>query len=116
MSYDLAVWDGARPIDNHQAGSAYDELYERYLESDEIPVRPAPPIVAYVEALLERYPDDTDGNIVWASPRVIDEASGPIVYLLMSYAKAEEVSDYAASLARKHGLVCYDPQGESLRS
>ncbi|WP_328835361.1 hypothetical protein [Streptomyces europaeiscabiei] len=80
MSYDLVVWDGARPIDNHQAGSVYDELCERYLESDEIPVRPAPPIVACVEALLERYPDDTDGNIVWASPRVIDEASGPIVY------------------------------------
>jgi hypothetical protein len=50
------------------------------------------------------------------SPPVIDEASGPIVYLLMSYGMAEEVSEYAASLAREHGLICFDPQGETLRS
>ncbi|MCX4806382.1 hypothetical protein ACFWWM_08530 [Streptomyces sp. NPDC058682] len=85
MSYGLAVWDGDRPRDDHQAGSTHDELYERYLEA------------------------------VWASPPVIDEASGPIVYLLMSYGKAEEVSEYAAALAREHGLVCFDPQGERLR-
>lgn len=53
---------------------------------------PTPRIVAYVEALVGRYPDDADGS-VWASPPVIDEASGPIVYLLMSYSKAEEVSE-----------------------
>ncbi|WP_406351254.1 hypothetical protein OHB56_01910 [Streptomyces sp. NBC_01635] len=116
MSYDLAVWDGALSLDNHQAGSVYDELYERYLESDDVAAPPAPRIVAYVEALLERYPDEVDGNTVWASPPVSDEASGPIVYLLMSYGKAEEVSDYATSLAREHGLVCYDPQEKCLRS
>lgn len=46
-----------------------------------------------------------------ASPLVIDEASGPIVYLLMSYGGAEEVSEYAAALARENGLLCFDPQG-----
>ncbi|KAF3465473.1 hypothetical protein [Streptomyces sp. Tu 3180] len=116
MSYDLAVWDGERPLDDDHAGSVYDELYARYLESDEGVVSPAPRIAAYVEALVERYPDDTDRSAVWASPPVIDEASGPIVYLLMSFSKAEEVSEYAASLAREHGLVCYDPQEECLRS
>lgn len=114
------MWDGERPLDNHQAGSVYDELYARYLEADDVVVPPAPRIVAYVEALVERYPDDVDGSVVWASPPVINEASGetsgPIVYLLMSYSKAEEVSEYAASLARKHGLVCFDPQGECLRT
>jgi len=114
VSYDLAVWDGERPLDNHQAGSVYDELFERYLESEDV-VPPTPRIVAYVEALVDRYPDDIDGSVVWASPPVINEASGPLVYLLMSYSKAEEVSEYAASLAREHGLVCYDPQGECLR-
>lgn len=93
----------------------YDELYERYLESDDVVVPPAPRIVAYVEALVARYPDDVDRSVVWASPPVIDEASGPIVYLLMSYSKAEEVSEYAAALAREHGLVCFDPHGECLR-
>ncbi|WP_103508471.1 hypothetical protein [Streptomyces sp. SM13] len=115
MSYDLAVWAGDRPLDNHQAGSTYDELYECYLESDDVVVPPVPDIRAYVEALVARYPDDIDRSVVWASPPAIDEASGPIVYLLMSYGKAEEVSEYAASLAREHGLICFDPQGECLR-
>lgn len=115
VSYDLAVWDGDRPFDNRAASSMYDELYERYLKSDDVVVPPAPRIVAYVEALVARYPDDVDHSVVWASPPVIDEASGPIVYLLMSYSKAEEVSEYAAALAREHGLVCFDPQGECLR-
>ncbi|MEU8294588.1 hypothetical protein [Streptomyces sp. NRRL S-1314] len=115
MSYDLAVWDGECPPDDHRAGSIYDELYERYLEPDDVVVPPAPSIAAYVDALVARYPDDVDGSTVWASTPVIDEASGPIVYLVMSYGKAEEVSDYAAALAREHGLICFDPQGECLR-
>jgi hypothetical protein len=114
VSYDLAVWDGDRPLDDDQAGSTYDELYERYLEPDDVVVPPAPRIVAYVEALLARYPDD-DRNVVWVSPPVIEEASGPMVYLLMSYGKAEEVSEYAAALAREHGLICFDPQEECVR-
>lgn len=117
MTYDLAVWEGDHPPDNQLAGSTYDELYERYLESDDVVVPPAPSIIAYVEALLKRYPDDynTGRGVVWASPPVINEASGPFVYLLMSYDDAEEVSEYAAVLAREHGLVCFDPQGECLR-
>ncbi|WP_432172957.1 hypothetical protein [Streptomyces sp. Tue6028] len=118
MSYDLAVWDGERPLDNDQACSTYDELYERYLDSDDAVMPPTPRIAAYVEALLVRYPDDGDRDVVdvvWASPPVLNEASGPIVYLLMTYGKAVEVSDYAASLAREHGLACFDPQWECLR-
>ncbi|MER5402266.1 hypothetical protein [Streptomyces sp. NPDC002599] len=46
MSYGLAVGDGDRPLDDDQAGSAYDELYERYLESDDVLVPPAPRIRA----------------------------------------------------------------------
>ncbi|MFC5900773.1 hypothetical protein [Streptomyces zhihengii] len=67
-----------------------------------------------METLVARYPDDVDRNVVWASPPVIDEASGQTVYLLMSYGKAEEVSEYAAELARERGLVWFDPQAESL--
>ncbi|MFD8632000.1 hypothetical protein [Streptomyces sp. NPDC059533] len=42
----------------------YDELYERYLESDNVVVPPAPCIGAYVEALVARYPDDVDRSVV----------------------------------------------------
>ncbi|XIE81551.1 hypothetical protein AB6O49_34170 [Streptomyces sp. SBR177] len=116
MSYDLVVWDGDRPTDDRAAGATFDELFERYLESDDVAVPPEPRIMAYVEALVARYPDDGDHSVVWASPPLVDEASGPIVYLLMSYANAEEVSEYAAAVAREHGLVCFDPQGECLLS
>jgi hypothetical protein len=115
VSYDLAVWDGESPLDNHRAALEYDELFDRYLGSDDVFVPAAPSIVGYVEALLERYPDDGDGRVVWASPPVIKYASGPNVYHLKSYSKADEVSDHAASLAREHGLVCFDPQQERLR-
>jgi hypothetical protein len=115
VSYDLAVWDGDRPRDHHQAGAVYDDLYERFLESDAVVVPPVPRITAYVEALLARYPDDVDHGVVWASTPVAEEASGPVVYLTISYGKADEVSEYAAALAREHGLVCFDPQGECLR-
>ncbi|WP_413760663.1 hypothetical protein [Streptomyces sp. MMBL 11-3] len=115
MSYDLAVWEGDRPPGDDRASSTYDDLYERYLESDDVDVPPTPRVVAYVEALVARYPDDVDRSAVWASSPVIGEASGPLVYLLMSYGKAEEVSEYAALLAREHGLVCFDPQAERLR-
>lgn len=115
MSYDLAVWDGEKPRDDDEAGRAFDELFERYLDSEDATVEPSPRIEAYVEALVERYPDDVPRS-VWASPPVMDEASGPIVYLLMTYSSAEEVSEDAAALAREHGLVCYDPQGETLRA
>ncbi|MEU9318242.1 hypothetical protein [Streptomyces sp. NPDC048295] len=114
MSYDLAMWDGDRPLDDGQAGSTYNELYERSLESDDVAVAPVPRIVAFVEALVARYPDN-DCSVVWASPPVIEEASGPMVYLLVSYDKAEEVSEYAAALAREHVLVCFGPQEECLR-
>ena len=113
MSYDLAVWDGEQPRDE-EAGGVFDELYDRYFDSEDVIAEPSPRIAAYVEALVERYPDDVAGS-PWASPPVIGEASGPIVYLLMSYRRAEEVSGFAAALAREHGLVCYDPQGETLR-
>lgn len=84
------------------------------LDSDDVVPEPSPRIEAYVGALVERYLDDVQGS-PWASPPVIDEASGPIVYLLMSYSRAEEVFEYAAALAREHGLICLDPQGETLR-
>ncbi|MGW4378790.1 hypothetical protein [Kitasatospora sp. NPDC004531] len=113
MSYDLAVWDGERPSDE-DAGAVFEEFYERHLDSEDVFAEPSPRIESYVEALVERYPDDVPGS-PWASPPVMGEASGPIVYLLMSYSRAEEVSEYAAALAREHGLVCYDPQGDTLR-
>jgi hypothetical protein len=77
MSYDLAVWDGEL-LRGDEAGAVFDALYERYLGSDVI-AELSPRIETYVEALLERYPDDVAGS-PGASPAVIGAASGPIVF------------------------------------
>ncbi|MFD5405724.1 hypothetical protein [Streptomyces griseorubiginosus] len=53
MSYDLAVWDGERPRDE-EAGEVFDELFEHYLDSEDVLVDPSPRIAAYVSALVER--------------------------------------------------------------
>ena len=114
MSYDLAIWEGKPPADDDEATATYDELFDQDGGSEPDLLPPTPRIAAYVEALVRRYPDDVE-DIPWASPPVMDEASGPTVYLLMSYSRAEEVSTFAAELAHEHGLVCYDPQGGTLR-
>lgn len=107
MSYDLAIWEGKPPADD-------DEFFDQDGGSEPGLLPLTPRIAAYVEALLRRYPDDVE-DVPWVSPPVIDEASGPTVYLLMPYIRSEEVCTFAAELAHEHGLVCYDPQGETLR-
>jgi hypothetical protein len=114
VSHDLAIWESPSPADSEDALAVYAELCESYLESDE-PFEPTARIRTYVEALLQQYPDDAPTG-VWASIPVLDEASGPIVSLLMMHARADEVAEYAAALARDHGLICFDPQDGILRS
>ncbi|MEU4779111.1 hypothetical protein [Micromonospora sp. NPDC023633] len=46
---------------------------------------------------------------------MLDDASGPLIYLTMPYESAGELSAEAARLAAEHGLICYDPQSEHLR-
>ncbi|MFJ9576209.1 hypothetical protein ACIRQF_07460 [Streptomyces sp. NPDC101191] len=51
MSYDLAVWEGDRPADDKPAGRVFDDLYDRYIDS-EVEESPSERIAAYVAALL----------------------------------------------------------------
>lgn len=119
VSYDLAVWIGPTPRDDDEAKATYRALVDKWLEGNGLdPDRddPTPPcaIVKYVEALQERWPDDDDAS-PWASGPLINEAIGPIFYFPMVWSMAEEASAFAAKLAAKHGLVCFDPQLERLR-
>ena len=111
MSYDVAVWEGDVPRDDRAAAEEFEELYERYFV--ESPRRAHPAIRAYVEALVEKWPEDEDGP--WSAGPLIDEASGPIVYFAMVYHRAGEVSEGAARLAAEHGLVCFDANQGVLR-
>jgi hypothetical protein len=117
MSYDLAVWEGARPESDEAAGEAYvrlmDQLEERVL-SGAPGEAPSPRIQAYVDALVERWPEDDD-DAPWATSPLITEASGEAIYFPIVLSRGDEVSAYAAQVAAEHGLVCYDPQLERLR-
>lgn len=68
-------------------------------------------------AVAARWPDlyGHDAQLYPLSEGLIDEASGPIVYLTIPFNRSDEVSAGAAQMATDHGLVCYDPQWEHLR-
>ncbi|USQ85498.1 hypothetical protein NFX46_17955 [Streptomyces phaeoluteigriseus] len=117
MSYDLAVWEGARPADDKAAVRAFTDLYERYVDTD-VEHPPTERIAAYVAALLERWCDpteDQEDTSPWSTGPLVGEARGPLIYFPMRWHMAEEASTYAAALAHAMGLVCFDPQQGRLR-
>jgi hypothetical protein len=118
MSYDLAVWEGAQPGSNGEAAEIFERLMERRDAGAAGETEPSLRIRAFVEALLKRWPDITDDegeDSPWADGPLMSNAFGDAVYFSMSLGLADKVSDYAARLARERGLVCFDPQTESLR-
>jgi hypothetical protein len=118
MTYDLAVWEGDRPASDAAAGKYYREhLVPQLAACDPAdPVPPTPRIKAYVEALLAHWPDiDQDEDSPWSASPLMGAAIGSFVYFPVVYTMADETSSFAAALAQKHDLVCYDPQLERLR-
>ena len=118
MSYDLAVWEGARPSDDRAAAAEFQRLYDHYIASNG-QIAPTSRIAGYVTALLERYPDigtDAGADSPWSTEPLMGEACGPLVYFPMVWSRCEEVSAWAAYLAEQHQLNCYDPQREQLRT
>jgi hypothetical protein len=116
VSYDLAIWEGDRSVDDAAACEEYRQLHARHIRSE--PEPPTPQVAAYVGALLDRYPEiDTEAgeDSPWATGPLMREASGPFLYLPLVYSQCDEVSAWVAQLAQAHGLVCYDPQVGKLR-
>ena len=117
MSYDLAVWVGARPQSDSDASAVYERLMDR-MEAGDAEAEPSPAIRAYVAALLERWPDITEDageDSPWADGPLIGNAFEEAIYFSMVWSRADEASDFASRVAAEHGLVCYDPQSERLR-
>lgn len=118
MSYDLAVWEGDRPANDFAARAEFQRLYDQYMGSD-TPVAPTTRVAAYVDALLTRYPDlttEAGEESPWSTGPLINEVRGPLVYFPMVWSRCEETSEWAAHLAKEHGLNCYDPQWNQLRT
>ena len=114
MSWDLAVWEGDLP-EAAEAGERYAELLEAYEEEleDDSPAPPTKRLDAFLRELAESLPDDVDEG-PWAFVPVRDEASGALAILHVQWDKVESVLAVVPDLARKHALVCFDPQADAL--
>lgn len=121
MGYDVAVWDGDRPVSNEQAI----QIYERRMDVDDARADkpgepPTPRVDTFLAELLARWPDlDRPGGegSPWAMSGVRESASGPFCHLcLIDSPFLDQVVEYIARLAHAHGLVCFDPQLEEVIS
>ena len=116
MSYDLLVWEGPRPADDVEAAEVSERLMALVEADDTAP--PTEVITEFVDQLLRRWPDitkDADEESPWADGPMIGNASGSMIYFSMVFSMADEASAFAAELAQRLGLQCFDPQLEQLR-
>ena len=111
MSYDLAVWPASR------AGRPA-EVYELAMdELDALADAGAPPsaeILGFLGEVVSGWPDD-DGEMddfPWSvAPVAPDSGAGDVAYLTMTFhGRLDEMCDDVARIARRRGLVVYDPQ------
>ena len=115
MSYDVAVWSGPLPSSNDDAAEEFEQRVA-VLEDDD----PAPAsleLQAFLDELLSVLPpldDSEDPDSPWATGPEPGDISGEFAYLTMTYPGAEAARDTVADVARRRGLVCFDPQEGTL--
>jgi hypothetical protein len=117
VSYDIAVWEGDRPANDKAALVAYNEMWARYENGDE----PASGrILNFIAELTARYPDlddlpnDEVDDSPWASGSLREDVIGPFVYFTLVPSKVDEMVPFIVEAARRHELVCFDPQQAKL--
>jgi hypothetical protein len=98
MRYDLGVWISPHPRDDADAGEVFVRLVE-LMNRDDSSV-PTAPLSAFARDLLTRWPE----LAVWAT------AEGIRVTALNESDRLEQIVAAVAMLARRHGMICYDPQ------
>ncbi len=116
MSFDLGVWFPQKRIRNEEAK----EFYVRLCDGDTSGVVPHPAIDAFYAELTAKHPEiDTipEGKIddhdycPWSCN--LDYSPSHVIMSCV-WSKATHVHQLVQGLARKHGLVLYDPQGEEV--
>ncbi|HEX8713506.1 MAG TPA: hypothetical protein VF730_16625 [Terracidiphilus sp.] len=112
MSYDLAVWHAKEPLSNEEAARIYAHICQSwpYFEGA------SPAVAAFYEELTSRWPEiDTIpehhiGDFDYCPWACTLSHSGMAVVMTSVWSKATEVAKYVEPLARKHGLLLFDPQ------
>lgn len=111
MSYDVAVWAGPQPADDEAAAAEFERRAEALEEGDLEPASPA--LTGFLDELLAVLPpldESDDPSSPWATGPEPGDVSGDFAYLTMTYPGAEASLGTVADVARRRGLVCFDPQ------
>lgn len=117
MGYQLVVWEGEKPQSDAAAGEVCRELMDRYYVRDG--VEPTPAIREFVAALTAVWTDDWTGpagdDSPWKISPLIDEASGPLLFLNLRFGRGEKAAFLIAEMAEERGLVTFDTYVEVMR-
>jgi len=111
MSFDLAIWVGDTPTNDHEARRTLRALMDRSKETDPVDPRLRESILE----ITQRYPDDLRemrSGSIWATCPLTPQ--GSMLYMNLTWGVSDDVLDFIAGTAAKHGLVCYDPQASAV--
>jgi hypothetical protein len=112
MSFDLAIWYPHQQLSAEGALLVYQGLCEGNLSE----LKPHPAIDAFYEELTAKHPEiddipedkiDDHDLCPWS---IEHDHSDRHMIICAVWSKAEYVSDFIHQLARKHGLIVFDPQ------
>ncbi|WP_337060812.1 hypothetical protein [Kineococcus sp. G2] len=119
MSYDVAVWEGPYPESDQAAGAEFTarvEALDAAEQAGQPRPRPSAALRAFLSDVRAHLPAgarDVDG--VWAVEGPLSEdAAGSFFHTAMTAHGAEVALTTIAGLAGAHGLVCFDPQAQTL--
>jgi hypothetical protein len=116
MSFDLAVW---YPHEKLSAEAAL-RVYQNLCEGDVSGLKPHPAIEAFYEELTAKHPeiddvpeDEIDNHDLcpWS---IQHDRSDRHLIMCSVWSQAAYVEEMIHQLARKHGLVVFDPQSTTI--
>lgn len=104
MSFDLYVWHEPEAI---TPGLAESKL-RRWNDAEPGVFRAHPAVLRLHHDLVELFPPDSEA---WSAA---PDPSDTLLALTIAWSRAGEVGAAVVTLAREHGLVCYEPQSHLL--
>lgn len=112
MSYDLAFWVGPPPLNDASAVEEFERRIEGLDDDDQwSPASPA--LQAFLDDVLSLLPPlggSNDAASPWSTGPEPGDISGDFTYLTMTFPGARAALDTLLDVARRHRVVCFDPQ------
>ncbi len=103
----LGVWNGTRFIGVQEARARFQWLDN---ESQVDLCASTPEVAAFVQELFSVYPEDD--STVWAAKFKVYQDAAAVSLTMDSF---HETAPWIKSAARKQGLICYDPQNDTVQ-